>query len=213
MSLIFIISIIGVCVLVPFHFWSVEHDRLETKFGHMKGKRVGGVLGIISGWGYFAFLFGIWLSPQERFIIPIFDNTIVVLPLAGLLVLLIPIMHLILAIIFIIPGMWFGIKGVKDLGLEASEKHRSEIVIKNGSYSLVRHPQYLGAFLAHIGISILLSAFWALLVTPLLIIRDFAVCRKEELEMINEFGKEYIDYKNQVPMLLPRFRGMRDASK
>ena len=114
MTVVFVLSIIGIIVLLPFHFWSVEHDRLETRFGQMKGKRVGAVLGIISGWGYFAFLFGIWLSPQDRFTIPLFENIIVALPLVGLFVLLIPIVHFILGIIFIIPGMWFGIKGVKD---------------------------------------------------------------------------------------------------
>lgn len=197
---------------MPLHFWSVEHDRLETKFGPEKGNRIGAALGVISGWGYFAFLFGIWLSPQDRFTIPIFENIIVVLPLAGLFVLMIPIVHLILALVFIIPGMWFGIKGVKDLGLEASEKHKSEAVITEGSYSIVRHPQYLGALLAHIGISILLSALWALIFTPFLIIRDFVICRKEELEMEREFGLEYGTYRKQVPMFIPRFR-KSDPSK
>jgi len=202
----FFVFALSIFLVMPLHFWSVEHRKLDERFGPEKGNRIGAALGIISGWGYFAFLFGIWLSPQDRFTIPIFENIIVVLPLAGLFVLMIPILHLILAVVFIIPGMWFGIKGVKDLGLEASEKHKSETVITEGSYSIVRHPQYLGALLAHIGISILLSALWALLFTPLLIIRDFVICRKEELEMEREFGPEYEVYKKQVPMLIPRFR-------
>ena len=202
----FFVFAVSILLVVPLHFWSVEHRRLEERFGLEKGKRIGSILGVASGWGYFAFLFGRWLAPQDRFSIPIFEETILVLPLADLFVLAIPIVHLVLAIIFIIPGAWFGIKGVKDLGLEASEKHRSEAVITDGSYSIVRHPQYLGAILAHVGISFLLSALWSLIFTPLLIIRDYIICKKEELEMEREFGSEYGEYRKQVPMLFPRFR-------
>jgi protein-S-isoprenylcysteine O-methyltransferase Ste14 len=196
----FLISLIGIIALLPLHFWSVEHTKLDAQYGAEKGKRVGGILGIVSGWGYFLFLFGLWLSPQERFSVPILD--IPIFSLNGLVVIYAG--NLVISVILLVPGAYLGIKGVTDLGLEASETHRADRVVMEGIYSRIRHPQYLGAFLSHIGISILLSAFYSLLVTPIVILRDFAACRKEEKEMIREFGQEYEDYRRQVPMFIPR---------
>jgi len=73
-----------------------------------------------------------------------------------------------------------------------------------GIYSRVRHPQYFGWILAHVGISILLSALYSMLFSPVLIILVYLVSKKEENELIKEFGEEYEDYKRQVPMLIPR---------
>ena len=196
----FLISLIGIIVVLPLHFWSVEHTKLDARYGVEKGKKVGNALGIISGWGYFLFLFGIWLSPQERFSVPLLD--IPIFSWNGFVVIYAS--NLIISLVFLIPGAYLGVKGVSDLGLETSETHRADRVVKEGIYSRIRHPQYLGAFLSHIGISLLLSAFYSLLVTPIIVLRDFAACRKEEKEMIREFGQEYEDYRHNVPMVIPR---------
>ncbi len=200
MALLFILSLIGAIALLPVHFLSVEHTKLDARYGKEKGKRVGGYLGVISGWGYFLFLFGIWLSPQDQFMLPIFDDVgIMVMDMFS-----ISGIDLLFGLVFIIPGAWLGIKGVRDLGLEASETHRADTIVTEGIYSKVRHPQYLGAMLSHIGISLLLSQLYALLVTPIIILRDFIACRKEERELIREYGERYQRYRKQVPMLLPR---------
>jgi len=34
----------------------------------------------------------------------------------------------------------------------------------------------------------------------------YLISRKEEKELIREFGREYEDYKKKVPMLIPRLR-------
>jgi protein-S-isoprenylcysteine O-methyltransferase Ste14 len=70
----------------------------------------------------------------------------------------------------------------------------------------VRHPQYLGGLLAHLGISILLSAFYSLLLTPIMIALVYLISRKEEKEILREFGKEYEDYRDEVPMLIPKLK-------
>ncbi|MFW9907436.1 MAG: methyltransferase family protein [Candidatus Thorarchaeota archaeon] len=203
LEILFIVSLTGALILVPFHFWSVEHRRLDARFGSEKGQKIGKVLGIVSGWGYFLFLFGIWLSPQAIFVVPLLDD-IPVLTLESSIS--VSLGDLILGTPFLFLGIWFGIKGVRDLGLEVSETHRAKSVVTTGIYSKVRHPQYLGAIFSHIGISLLLSAFYSLLVTPVLILRDFIVSRKEEQQMELEFGEEYAMYKREVPMLIPRVR-------
>ena len=116
----------------------------------------------------------------------------------------IPIFHLIVGLIVIIPGAWLGIKGVSDIGLEASETHRPEKIITTGLYSQMRHPQYTGAILSHIGMTFLFSVFYSLLVTPLVIIINYILCWKEEKELVREFGDEYESYQKSVSMFIPR---------
>ncbi len=199
MSVWFLFSLLGALLLTPLHFWSVEHSRLEVRFGEEKGKSVGKILGYVSGWGYFIFLFGIWFSPQETYTLPIMD-TIVVFSIGWVSISLV---NLLLGIIFLLPGFWLGVKGVMDLGITVSETHRADQIITGGLYAKVRHPQYLGALLAHIGISLMIAGFYSLLVTPILIVRDYIVCRKEETELEHEFGSDYTEYKSGVPMLIP----------
>ena len=203
MSFWFFFSVLGIIAVVPIHFVSVNHIRLEEKFGKERGTRIGGILGIISGWGIFLFLFGLWVSPQERFIIPIMQEAQLIIPIFGFLTLQIPIVHLLLSVAFIIPGAWLGIKGVKEIGLEASETHRPTQIITTGIYSHIRHPQYLGAMLSHIGITFLVSGFYSLVVIPLVIIINWLLCWKEEKELVREFGDDYREYQNTVPMLFP----------
>ena len=115
-------------------------------------------------------------------------------------------LHLIISVPFLISGAWIAIKGVEGVTLKVAETHRTEKIVTKGVYSIVRHPQYLGGLLAHVGISSLLSAWYSLLSTPLMSVLIFLISKKEEEELIREFGKEYEDYKKKVPMLIPKLR-------
>jgi len=202
----FLVSVLGLLAVVPVHFLSVEHSRLEQRFGSRKGEKIGAILGMISGWGFFIFLIGIWIVPQPRFLLPLIQEIIFTIPLLSFLVLQIPLVHLLLGILFIIPGALLGIKGVTEIGLKESETHRSERVITTGLYSRMRHPQYTGAMMSHIGITFLLSSFYSLLVTPLVIIINYVLCWKEEKELVKNFGDDYEQYRESVPMFFPKLR-------
>jgi len=78
-----------------------------------------------------------------------------------------------------------------------------------GIYSRIRHPQYFGATLAHIGISFLLSSLFSILSTPIVFAVIYLFSWKEEKELMREFGKEYGDYKKRVPMLIPRIKSKK----
>lgn len=203
MCIWFIGSIVGMCFMVPLHFLSVEHLKLQKKYGKEKGTKIGDILGMVSGWGFFLFWFGVWLSPQLRFTIPLLEYLIINIPIINLSI---PFTHFIISIPFIIIGAWLGIGSVKKTTLKVAETHRTEKIVSSGLYSVIRHPQYLGGILAHIGISFLLSSFLSLITTPVIIILNFLISWKEEKELTKEFGKEYEDYKNIVPMFLPKLR-------
>lgn len=201
MSSWFIISLIGFIVIIIPYFFSLEHLKLEEKYGKEKGKKIGDIYGLISGWGFFLFLFGIWFSPQERFINPILTDFSFKISLLDLRIYLV---NFIIFVPLFVAGVWLGIKGVIQTTLKVAETHRAKKVITKGVYSIIRHPQYLGATLAHIGFSFLLSALQSLLIAPLVIVLIFIISWKEEKELIKEFGQEYEEYKKSVPMLIPK---------
>ena len=60
--------------VIPLHFLSVEHLKLQEKYGKEKGTKIGEIYGLISGWGFFFFWIGIWVSPQPRFTVPFLQN-------------------------------------------------------------------------------------------------------------------------------------------
>ncbi|MFW9881516.1 MAG: methyltransferase family protein, partial [Candidatus Thorarchaeota archaeon] len=188
---------------VPLHFLSVEHLKVQKKYGKEKGTKIGDIIGLISGWGFFMFWFGVWLSPQPRFFIPLLQNFTFIIPIINLSISLI---HIFISIPFIIIGAWFGIGSVKETTLKVAETHRAEKVVSSGLYSKIRHPQYFGGVIAHIGITILLSAFLSLITTPVIILLNILISWKEEKELIKEFGNEYEDYRKNIPMFFPKLK-------
>jgi protein-S-isoprenylcysteine O-methyltransferase Ste14 len=200
MYILFFISLLGFITILPLYFLSLEHQKLEKKYGKRKGEKIGVIYGIVSGWGFFLFWFGIWFSPQSRFIIPIFQEISIRLPVLNMTI---PVLQLAVFTPFFAAGAWFGIKGVTETTLKVAETHRPARIVKTGVYSIVRHPQYFGGLLAHIGFSFLLSGLYSLISTPLIATLVYLISRKEESELTKEFGQEYLDYKKKTPMLLP----------
>ena len=198
----FYVSLFGFITIVLPYFLSLEHLKLEEKYGKQQGKRIGAIFGMISGWGFFLFWFGIWLSPQDRFLIPFFQDFSIQTPVLNIAIYLV---NLLIFIPFFVAGAWFGVKGVIHTSLKVAETHIADRIVTTGVYSIVRHPQYFGGLLAHIGFSFLFSGMCSLLVTPLVIAVVYIISWKEEKELIKEFGQEYEDYKSRVPMLIPKF--------
>jgi protein-S-isoprenylcysteine O-methyltransferase Ste14 len=167
-----------------------------------KGRRIGKIYSLISGWGFFLFWAGLWFSPQPRFVVPAFSNLVIEIPFANFTI---PAVHLVIFIPFFIIGAWIGIEGVKETTLRVAETHRTDKIITSGVYSIVRHPQYLSGLLAHVGISFLVSASYSILATPLMVTLVYLISRKEETELVREFGKEYENYRKKVSMLMPKY--------
>ncbi len=203
MYFLFVVSIIGIVCMVSIHYRSVEHLRLRRRYGVEKGSRIGDILGIISGWGFFAFWVGLWFSPQPRFTIPLLQLPVLRIPNVDVLIHL---ETLLISLPLLLAGTWFGVEGVREVTLRVAETHRAERVVTTGVYSIVRHPQYLGGLLAHVGASFLLSAWFSLASTPLMVLLNYLVSRKEEEELVKEFGEDYEEYRGRVPMFIPRLR-------
>ncbi|UCF58779.1 MAG: isoprenylcysteine carboxylmethyltransferase family protein [Candidatus Bathyarchaeota archaeon] len=182
------------------HFKSVEHVKLQKKYGKKKGTRIGEILGTVSGTMEFVFLIGLWISPQPKFIILMFSK--LTFPVGDISI---PLLNLAVSLPLILPGAWIAIWAVRAIGLDVAKTHGAPRKLETaGAYSIVRHPQYFGWILAHIGMSTLFSVSYSMLFTPILLALIYLISKKEEEELIKEFGNEYEDYKKNVPMLMPR---------
>jgi len=80
-------------------------------------------------------------------------------------------------------------------------------LIITGLYSWVRNPMLLGWIIMLFGIGILLNSISLIFIlTPLFILLNILYIKTiEEKEMEKKFGKEYLKYKESVPMFIPRF--------
>ncbi|MFA6089685.1 MAG: methyltransferase, partial [Candidatus Woesearchaeota archaeon] len=82
-----------------------------------------------------------------------------------------------------------------ELGNAFSFKPTAKFIIKKGLYKKIRHPIYLFSSLTLLGVFI---SFWKLYLTPVLltlILLQMIRAKKEEKILIEQFGKEYTDYK------------------
>lgn len=181
-------------ILVPYYI-SLDHDNLDKWFGE-KSRLVGDVLGFFSGWGLFGFWIGLWISPQIRFQLGF--------PFLRLWNIKFTWINTLLSVFFLAPAIWFGLKGIAELGLKVSETHHPKRIVTTSVYSVVRHPQYLGGLLGHFGVSIFLGSLDSLLISPVVIAEIYLLCRIEERMLVKEFGLEYQHYQREVPMLIPR---------
>ncbi len=73
-----------------------------------------------------------------------------------------------------------------------------------GPYSLMRHPQYTGIFLALFGEGgVHWPTLFSLTAFPIIVIAYSLLARNEEQQMVKEFGDKYRAYQQRVPMFWP----------
>ncbi len=84
---------------------------------------------------------------------------------------------------------------------QVGEGINKEILVENGMYAFVRHPEFLGHMLT-ISALVILSQHWINLVIGaiLIILLWFAVI-EEEKRNIEKFGDAYRDYMKRVPRM------------
>jgi protein-S-isoprenylcysteine O-methyltransferase Ste14 len=82
------------------------------------------------------------------------------------------------------------------------------IVVKTGPYHYARNPMLTGVFMILFGIGLAINSLSLILFfTPLFIlINVWELKHIEEPELIKRLGNEYLEYKNQTPMFLPKFK-------
>lgn len=77
-------------------------------------------------------------------------------------------------------------------------------LVTAGIYRYIRHPQYTGFLLISLGMICEWATIPLLIMYPLMIALYYRLARREEQDMAKEFGAEYLAYKAQTGMFLPR---------
>lgn len=73
-----------------------------------------------------------------------------------------------------------------------------------GPYKLLRHPLYLGSFIAGLGLALLVNV-WQLVVLyiPIFLIVSYKKMRLEEEYLLSKFEKQYKAYQETTPLFIP----------
>lgn len=112
------------------------------------------------------------------------------------------------ALVFIGVGMF--IHGWR----EVYRARKEDRLVTGGLYRFVRHPQYSGLFLALFGEGVVhWPTIFSVALLPLIFVAYYFLARKEERDMIHQFGDRYRDYMSRVPMFIPRRGQWRRLAK
>jgi protein-S-isoprenylcysteine O-methyltransferase Ste14 len=106
-------------------------------------------------------------------------------------------------ILIVIIGLIISYKGLVEIKpnlLKAGE------VYKKGLYGGVRHPVYSGLIISVIGLSLFVYSLIFLVYSFVAVLMLIYLAVYEEKNLIRRFGKKYMEYRKQVPMLIPGLR-------
>ncbi len=107
----------------------------------------------------------------------------------------------------LITGISIRVWAIRTLGkhftatVTLTNDHR---LVRSGPYRWVRHPSYLGAFMAIAGCPVFLNAWWATLIAVLSMTIAYYLRIGVEEEMLSAyFGDQYLAYKKQTKRIIP----------
>jgi protein-S-isoprenylcysteine O-methyltransferase Ste14 len=86
---------------------------------------------------------------------------------------------------------------------------RTGTLAVTGPYAYVRHPQYDGFILIMLGFLFQWPTIITLIMFPILVTMYVKLARREEREVLVEFGEQYRRYMNSTPPFFPRLRATR----
>lgn len=95
---------------------------------------------------------------------------------------------------------FMSLSGLKSLYLQ---EDASATLMISGIHTIVRHPLYLGTFLAIWGYFIFLPYASTLIANTIITVYTLIGIYWEEEKLVHQFGDSYITYKKNVPALIP----------
>lgn len=115
--------------------------------------------------------------------------------------------------VFMIPGYMLLFSGIGLFAQgwrELYRARRQSQLVTNGLYGMVRHPQYLGLFIGLFGEGVVhWPTIFSVTLFPIIVLVYTYLARKEERQMLEQFGDDYRAYQRRVPMFIPRMSQWR----
>jgi protein-S-isoprenylcysteine O-methyltransferase Ste14 len=84
----------------------------------------------------------------------------------------------------------------------SKEQGKGELVT-TGVYRFIRHPQYTGLLLLSLGMLIEWATLPMLIMFPIIVFMYVRLAKREEKDMIEEFGAAYKQYMDRTKMFIP----------
>jgi protein-S-isoprenylcysteine O-methyltransferase Ste14 len=98
-------------------------------------------------------------------------------------------------------GLGIFIQGWREL----HRAHRENRLATDGLYGLIRHPQYTGLFIGLFGEGVVhWPTLFSVAVFPVIVLAYVLLARREERQVLEQFGEQYRAYRRRVPMFFPR---------
>lgn len=95
---------------------------------------------------------------------------------------------------------FMSLSGLKSLFFE---QHRHELIV-TGVHRFVRHPLYLGTFIFIWGLLLIFPHLSLLIMNTVITVYTVIGMNLEEEKLVDEFGKDYLEYKKRVGALWVR---------
>jgi protein-S-isoprenylcysteine O-methyltransferase Ste14 len=92
------------------------------------------------------------------------------------------------------------------LSIVFGERRDEPMVFRKSVFGVVRHPIYLSEILLYLGLLSLSLSLAAFAVWVVAVVFFQYIARYEERLLLARLGREYKQYKQKVPMWIPRFR-------
>src|SRR5262249_35089213 len=102
------------------------------------------------------------------------------------------------SVVALIIGFW-GTRTMHGADTNISPLKPAVSLVTAGPFRFSRNPLYGAITLLYIGLTLLLSSWWGVvLLVPVLVVLHFGVIRREERYLERKFGERYADYRSQV---------------
>jgi protein-S-isoprenylcysteine O-methyltransferase Ste14 len=115
----------------------------------------------------------------------------------------------ILGLVFVLAGLFIRVWAIQVLSkfftapVQVQHDHQ---LLEEGTFLVIRHPSYLGAYLSYIGSGFILNAYVGTIITALaMFIGYYYRITKEEKALVSKFGIHYENYRNKTSGMLPFF--------
>ncbi|TLZ83941.1 MAG: isoprenylcysteine carboxylmethyltransferase family protein [Methanobacteriota archaeon] len=110
----------------------------------------------------------------------------------------------------VIAGILLIYKGWKEIVFQ-----RGDVLVTDGIYTVIRHPQYLGFMLVTLGQFLVWPTIATAILWPLLAVLYYRQAKREEAKLFEKFGERFREYASKTPMFLPKIplrRGPKPVS-
>jgi protein-S-isoprenylcysteine O-methyltransferase Ste14 len=97
-----------------------------------------------------------------------------------------------------------GYLAIKGMGIVFGKVRETPVVIRDGVFSVVRHPIYLSEILVYLGFLIMGLSLACVFIWIIIIAFFQYISRHEEKLLLARFGDDYRQYMKDVPMWIPQ---------